>query len=113
MTKALAHTYSIAHEYRRQITLALITTGAVFAIVYAVNLYRLVSYSVALRQVTTETATINTALDVLDADYSSISKNITLDTIHTRGFGQTEVSDFIPRAVSLGLGRLSSAGHEL
>lgn len=111
MTKAIAHTYSTIHGYRRHITMALMAASMVCALVYAANLYRVISHTLALRQVVAETAALDTAISKLDAQYISISHTITPDSLSARGFEQGKVSAFISRTASLG--RIALAGHEL
>lgn len=111
MTKAIAHTYITIHGYRRQITMALLAASAVCAFIYAINLYRVISHTIALRQVTAEMASLDASMSKLDARYISISHTITPDSLAARGFEQGKVSAFISRTASLG--RIASAGYEL
>lgn len=110
MTKTLVQTYTLAHLYRRTITSALMMACIVCALFYAVNLYRVISHTVALQQISRDTKVLNTSVQALDAQYLSISKNITPDTIHAHGYDQAEVSAFISRT---SLGRVALVGHEL
>lgn len=110
MTKALAQTYTIAHTYRRSITSALLMACILCALFYAVNLYRVISHTIALQQISRETKTLNTSVQSLDAQYLGIAKTITTDTIRARGYDQVPVSAFISRT---SLGRVAIAGHEL
>ncbi len=111
MTKALAHTYTTLHTYRRHITLALLATSAVLVAVYSVNLYRVISHTVALQQVVAQTKTLNGAVDSLDGQYIALSHTITPDAVSERGFDQGKVSAYISRTASLG--RIALVGHEL
>ncbi len=110
MTKAIAHTYTIAHEYRKQITTALLATCVVFALLYAMNLYRIISHTVALQQVATQARMVETATQELDAQYLSISNTISPGNIGSYGFMQGEVQAFISRSNSSE--RVALAGHE-
>ena len=110
MTQAIAHTYSIVHDYRRQITLALFGSCMVLALIYAVNLYRVVSHSVALQQINKQQATLTGEIQTLDAQYLAVSNKLTPDAIHSYGFTQGKVSAFISRAASQD--RVAMAGHE-
>ncbi len=111
MTKAIAHTYTTFYGYRRQISLALMAASMVCALIYAANLYRVISHTLALRQVTAQTAILDTAISKLDTQYISISHTITPESLSARGFEQGKVSAFISRTASLG--RIALAGHEL
>ena len=111
MTKAIARTYTTFHTYRRQINLALLATCAMIALVYALNLYRVISDTIALQQVTVQVSALDLAVDKLDSRYIAISHTITPDVVTARGFGQGKVSAFISRTTSLG--RLAVTAHEL
>ncbi|OHA16916.1 MAG: hypothetical protein A3C79_01135 [Candidatus Taylorbacteria bacterium RIFCSPHIGHO2_02_FULL_45_28] len=111
MIKAITHTYTTIHGYRRQITLALLATGAALAVVYSINLYRVISYTISIQRVTTQVAAIDTAINKLDAEYIILSSAVTPDTLVARGFDQGRVSAFISRTAALG--RVVLVGHEL
>jgi len=111
MTKAITHTYSFVHEYRRQITLTLIATCAVLVLIYAFNLYRVISHTITLQQITAQESTLSTSIQTLDTQYQAVSGKITPDTLRTYGFGQGKISAFISRTASLG--SVALAGHEL
>lgn len=111
MTKAIAQTYTTIHEYRRQITLALLATSLVLVTIYAVNLYRVISNTLAIQNIRAEVATLEMSLDKLDSQYIALSHTVTPDAVTARGFDQGEVSAFISRTASLG--RIALAGHEL
>ncbi len=111
MTKVIVHTYTTIHGYRRQINLALLAVCAMMVLVYAFNLYRVISHTIALQQVGTQTATIDAAINTLDTQYIALSHSITPDSIKTHGLDQAPVSTFISRTTSLG--RIALSGHEL
>ena len=111
MTKAITQTYTIAHEYRRQITTALLATCMVFALVYAMNLYRVISHTIALQQVNLQANALDASIQHLDAQYIGISSKITPDNIHSYGFNKGQVSAFISRTASLG--SVALVAHEL
>ncbi len=108
MTKAIAQTYTIAHMYRRTITSALLAACIVSALFYAANLYRVISHTVALQNIASETKALNASVQELDAQYLGISKNITPDAIRSYGYNQAPVKAFISRA---SLGKVALAGH--
>lgn len=111
MTKAIAQTYTTVHEYRRQITLALLAVSAVLIMIYAVNLYRVISNTLALQNIKTEITALEGSLDRLDSQYIALSHAVTPDAVTAHGFNQGEVSAFISRTASLG--QIALAGHEL
>ncbi len=111
MTKAIAQTYSLVHEYRRRITLALLAGCAFLLLIYAVNVYSIISRTIALEAIQKQTATLTTAVDSLDSEYLKISGRIGPDSLKEYGFTQGQVSVFIPRNSSLG--SLAARTHEL
>lgn len=115
MTKAIAHasinTLATLHGYRRQITLALLATSIMLVATYAINLYRVISHTIALQRVTTQVAALDGAVNKLDGQYIALSHTITPDAVAARGFDQGKVSAFISRTASLG--RIALVGHEL
>ena len=111
MTRAIAHTYSKVYEFRRQITTAVIMLCALTALIYAVNLYRVISHTIALQQIEKQAVTLNTNIDTLDGKYLVLSKTITPDTLTSKGFDTGTVTAFISRTTSLGSAVL--VGHEL
>ena len=110
MTKAIAHTYTIAQENSRQIMTALFGLCLVLVLGYAINIYRIVSHTVAFKQVQVQTASVETAVQNLDAEYATLSKQITPDVFMANGFYSGKVKIFIPRTTSL---VVSMAGNEL
>lgn len=111
MTRAIAHTYRIVHEYRRYITSALFAMCMFLIMSYAVNLYSLISHTIALQRINSEQMSLDSAVQALDTKYISVSRKITPDTLQEYGFKQGKVTAFISRTTSLG--RVALAGHEL
>lgn len=111
MTKAIAHTYTIAHEYRIQITSALFVTCMLLIVLYSINVYMVISRTVALQQTESQIASIGTAVASLDAQYLQLSGNITPIALKAHGFSQGQATSYIPRTPSFG--RVALGGHEL
>lgn len=115
MTKAIAHasinTLATLHGYRRQITLALLATSVMLVSVYAVNLYRVISHTIALQNIKVQVIALDGVVNKLDSQYITLSHTITPDAVAARGFDQGKVSAFISRTASLG--RIALVGHEL
>ena len=111
MTKAIAHTYTIAHEYRRQINLALMAACLVFALGYAINLYRVISHTITLQHMNSQSVALSADIQKLDSQYLSVVSKITVDNLSSYGFTQGQVSEFVSRSSSLG--RVAMAAHEL
>ena len=110
MKKVLSQTYTIAHTYRRDITSVLLFACIVTALFYVVNLYQVITNTVALQQISRDTRSLNTSVQNLDSQYLGLSKAITADSIQARGYEQVTVSAFISRTT---LGRVALVGHEL
>ena len=111
MTKAITHTYSIAHEYRVQITSALFATCMLLVVLYAVNVYVVISHTVALQHAESQVSALGTEVAQLDAQYLKLSGDITPVALKSHGFNQGQASMYITRTDSLG--RVALGGHEL
>ena len=111
MTRAITFTYSLTTEYRRQITAALILTVFFTAFLYAVNVYAVISRTVALQQLERQIASTESEVRSLDMNYLELSKKITPDALQKYGMKQGSVSAFIQRTGSLG--RASTVGRGL
>jgi hypothetical protein len=111
MTKTTSSTYTITRDYHKQVTQVLILACMVMTCIYAINLYKVISHSLALQNITKEQASLNSSIQSLDAEYISLSGKITLEMLHNYGFDQGDVSAFIPRKASLG--SMTIAGYEL
>ncbi len=111
MTKALAHTYIIAHEYHRQILGALVAVCGFLLVLYAMNVYSVISHTVALESIQKQTTALATAIDGLDSKYLDLSSKASPDTLKEYGFTQGQISAFISRTTSLG--SVASRAHEL
>ncbi|MDQ2932962.1 MAG: hypothetical protein M3Q80_01095 [bacterium] len=110
MTKAITFTYSYAQENCKQITTALMAFCLVLTLGYAINIYTVVSHTVALKQVSTEIVSANTSVQKMDVEYAALSRKITPETIAAHGFDSGKAKIFITRTSSLG--QVSFAGHE-
>jgi hypothetical protein len=114
MTEIIEQTHNIAAEYRARITLAFIAAGVIAALLYAFNLYAIVSRTVALGRVQSETAALGSAVASLDAEYLGLSSAFTPDSLGGHGLVLGRVSVYIERPASTAsIGPLASVGHEL
>ena len=111
MTKAISHTYNFAFEYRMHISYALICSCMLMVLLYAMNVYAVVSHTVSLQRLESQSATLGTTVESLDAKYLELSSAITPDALHAYGLAQGQVSEFIQRTPSLG--SVAMNGHEL
>ncbi len=111
MTKALTLTYSAAQEYRTQIMYALVVTSVMLIGMYAFNVYRLISNTVALQQINSQTASLSSSVDQLDSAYLAASSVITPDHVAKYGMTQGSVTAYIPKSQSVS--QVAMSGHDL
>jgi hypothetical protein len=78
---------------------------------YAVNIYKVISRTVALESVEKQIASLTTSVDGLDSQYLGLTSKISPDTLSDYGLSQGQVSVFISRTTSLG--SVASRDHEL
>ena len=111
MTQAIASTYDTAKAYRKEVTYALIGVCVFMVGIYMFNVYRMISNTVAMEKIVTQTTELQSKVQALDGQYLQLSGKITPDTLKTRGFVQGKVSAYIPRNASLG--SVARVAHEL
>jgi hypothetical protein len=114
MTHTLAQTAAqlfAQYEFRMRAAQILMAICAFLAIMYAANLYSIISDTVSLKQTKSQTLTLNDSVEQLDTQYLSLSSKITPDTLGSFGLQNGEVSYFIPRTGTLG--RVALNGREL
>ena len=111
MTKAIAQTYGTAREYRLQIMYAVLAVCALLVIAYAVNVYSVISHTVALQKVQAETSALTSDTEKLDSQYLGLSRTVTPDNLRKYGLQEGQVSAYISRTASLG--SVAVRGHEL
>lgn len=86
----------------------------VSAVFYAINLYNLVSHTVAMQQTERRTVLLSSALSSLDAEYLKLTAAITPDTLAEHGLVPGQVSLYITRpAATASINSLAAGGHEL
>ena len=108
MTKAIAHTYDFAFQYRMHISYALIASCMLMILIYAVNVYSMISRTVAMQKIETQAAVLDTKVAALDTQYLGLSSAITPDSLSAYGLDQGQVSEFITRATR----PVAMSGHE-
>lgn len=102
MTKIIAQTYSITREHQIFITYSVIGLCLLFALAYGVNLYLVITRTVALQKVEKQITSIEASVRNLDSEYISLSSKITKEMAKSYGFREIEVSAYINRNISLG-----------
>jgi hypothetical protein len=115
MKQAIATTAENVHAHRAAITVALLIGCAICALFYAVNLYSLISRTVAIRQAEGSAASLSSAISALDATYLKLTSAITPDTVSAHGLSVGQVSAYIKRSQSTAsiMPALAQVGHEL
>lgn len=111
MTKTIARTYWKTNEYRAYITYALLGMSAILVFLYALNIYSVVSKSVAVREITGNIAAISADVQELDGRYLELSNSITPEMLKSHGMSQGTVSAYISRTPVLG--RVALRGNGL
>ena len=108
MTKAIAQTYTAAHEYaheyRAQISYALIAMCALRVVLYGLNLYGVINRTVATEQAIKQAAALSTTVQSLDAKYLELSQSVAAPSaLKSHGLSRGEVSQYISRSSNGGV----------
>ena len=111
MTRAIAQTYKMTNDYRAHIAATLFGLCAFMVILYAVNIYRTISSTIALQSTQAHGAALSSAVGKLDSQYLDISLSATPSALSKYGLSQGKVSAFISSPASLG--SVAMSGHEL
>ena len=108
MTKILTHAYS---NVRLRIMYSMLVCIAIAVALYGINIYRVISYTVAIQDADTLSAKVGNSVQELDAHYLEILGTITPDSFRDYGLSQGKVTNFISRSSSPS--RVALSGHEL
>ena len=111
MAKAIAQTYSVAHDYRAHITATILGLCAFMAILYATNIYKTVFATIALGNTEKQVASLSSTVGALDAQYLGLSVSASPTNLKSYGLSQGKVSAYISSPASLG--SIAFSGHEL
>ena len=111
MTKAIAFTYNVTQTYQSYIIKAVLISCGFLLTLYALNVYAVISHTVAVESLEKQSAALSTSVDSLDAKYLELSSKATPDALADYGYIQGQVSAFISRTTSLG--SLATRAHEL
>ena len=117
MTKIIAQTYNTTTACRAYLTALLACGCLMFAFLYAISLYRVISRTVALERVTGQSAALNGQMEALDSRYLELGSVASVDALASYGLQAGQVTAYIPRSASTAsaasLGTLLAGGHEL
>lgn len=113
MMRVIAHTAGEINQKRAYISLAVLFLSLVMGLVYAVNLYSLISRTVAIKNIESKINSINSVTSTLDAEYLKLASTITPDAISSHGLKQGRVTAYITRpSPTASIINLASGGHE-
>lgn len=108
MTKAIAETYNTFHENRIRISLVLMAASIVMAMLYIINVYSVISHTVAIQKMNSQIAITERTVEGLDSKYLALSSKITPDSLGSYGMSQGKVTEYIAKNV----GGVAMRGHE-
>ena len=115
MTKAIAQTYTFAHQYRALISLSFIGACLLAIGFYTMNVYSVISHTVSLQTIQKQTVVLERTVNSLNAQYLELGSAVTPDSLSAYGLAQGTVSAYIPRTASTASigGALAARGNEL
>lgn len=112
MTKVIAQTYTLAMEYRAKIAGLLLVGCLALAAFYGLNVYLLISRTVATQHIQAQTASLSSSVDALETTYIGLSNAVTPEALKAHGMQEGQVSLYVKKAPALGRG-VALSGHEL
>ena len=117
MTKIIAQTYNVTTPYRAYFTSVLFAGCLMAAFLYAISLYHIISRTVALEHVHSQSAVLTSQVESLDSRYLELSSANPVNALAAYGLQAGQVTAYIPRsdstASAASLGTLAAGGHEL
>ena len=111
MTKAIVQTYDVISDNVMRISFTLFVACFFFAILYVVNVFSVISKTVALQSVEAKISALGSDVDSLDAQYLALSGKITPDNLNAHGMSQGNVSEYIAKADASHLGIAKNFNH--
>jgi len=99
MKRAAIQTAVAVHDYRSNISLVILFGCFMLAAMYAVNLYGLVSRTIAIRSAESQASSMANDVSSLDAQYLKLASEITPDALQSHGLSQGKVSLYISEPV--------------
>lgn len=114
MKRTIVNTAEHIHDHMIKLNAVILGACLIAAVFYAVNLYSLISHTVAIQRTESRTILLDSALGELDSEYLKLSGAITPDVLAEYGLVPGHVSLYITRPASTAsAGNLARAGHEL
>ncbi len=111
MTKAIVQTYNIFNENVRIVTSAFVIGILILTFIYSINLFTVISNTVAFQKTEAKMSALGSSVDELDSEYLSISGNINPDNLEEYGMTKGEVSEYISRIPVLKIGINDQSNH--
>lgn len=108
MTQILTKTYSLAEENRITITKTLLLGSILMILMYAYNMYAVITKTVASQNLDKQVAQLEGSVQKLDSEYINLSNKITPEMAKEYGLEQPAVSAYISRTKSVGLNSAAS-----
>ena len=102
MTKIIANTYSSVNDNKIYVTSAILAACGILVMIYAFNVYKLVSRTVAIESIQTQINSESSSVNSLAVEYLSLSSELTPDTMKSFGMSEGTVSEYISKTASLG-----------
>ncbi len=111
MTKIIAQSYDVVLEYRKRISLALFIVSVAMAMLYILNVYSVISKTVAIQKVNADISVLNSEVESLDTEYLGLSSKISPENLIAYDMSQGKVSEYISRTSLSTLGMNGSISH--
>jgi hypothetical protein len=111
MTKAIAKTYDTINENMMKMTYVMLAACLLLVLIYVVNIFSVISKTVALQRVESQITAISSSVDNLDSQYLNLSGRITPDNLSAYGMTQGKVSAYIARSNGVELGFATNLNH--
>lgn len=111
MTKAIANTYDLIGENLKRINHVFLGACLFLIILYAFNIFSVISRTVALQKVEAQISTLGSSVNNFDSEYLHLSGRITPDNLTAYGMSQGKVSEYITRLSGSNLGVAENFNH--
>lgn len=111
MTKAIAQTYDVINENMMKVSYVAIAACLLLVLIYVINIFSIISKTVALQRVESEIIALSSNVDNLDSQYLNLSGRITPDNLSAYGMTQGKVSAYIARSNDAKLGVATNNSH--
>lgn len=111
MTKVAVQTYNKLNENIKIISFTLLIGCLILVFVYSLNLFRVISNTVALQKIDVKMTELSSSVDQLDSEYLRLSGNINPDNLDAYGMTKGTVSLYISKSAVLKIGLSDQFNH--